>query len=194
MRQEYGAFLAARKHHIASLLKNLEIDDSDQPLSAAIEQSYTRRDWPKDFVQRVAAHVMAELERNEHFRKALDLQSDFKLDEAIQELREHAKMRPNDADARQLMVLILQQRKQWAQLIEITTKALARRPYNATYYSTRARAYRELQILEPALTDAWKALELNPKSEEVQKLVTQIEDDLKQAGSTSPAKDGAQQK
>ena len=180
MRQEFGAFLFALKKRPASLLKNLEIDDPDQPLAFALEQSFSRRGWPKDVVERVAKDVINLLDKQEHLLRALHLQADSKFDEAIQELHEHFRLQPRDPDATQLLIFALLQKQRWPELVEFTTHALLQRPNSATFYSSRAVAYRELKEFRLALRDARQALELNPNSEDFPKLIQELEDRLKQ--------------
>ncbi len=190
MRQEYGAFLFVLKNKPESLLKNLEIDDANQPLASALEQSFTRRDWPPEFVRQVADNVITHFESNKHLLRALELQAELKSSEAFVELNEHLRLHPRDGDATQLAILLLLKQQRWPQLIEVTTSALQQRPNSSTYFAYRAIAYRELKVFQLALADARKALALNPNSEDVPKLIVQLEEDLHQTPAAAPAKTG----
>ena len=74
---------------------------------------------------------------------------------------------PSDADKAEAEKLKakgnqLMSSKQYDDAIDAYTQAIAKDPTNAVYYSNRAAAYSSKAEHQPAVTDAEKAIEVNP--------------------------------
>ena len=81
---------------------------------------------------------------------------------ALYELQKHLKEYPNDDEAYALMGDIYTKQQEYTYALKVYTQAIELSPQTASYYLKRALTYKNMQSLQEAITEAKKALALEP--------------------------------
>lgn len=91
-----------------------------------------------------------------------------KIDQAITQFNQAINMNPKNDQAAYSFALFLQDLKEYNLAIELLNHAISKNPNHAKYYIRRGYLYLEINEQEKAVDDYLKAVELDPKNEDIQ--------------------------
>ncbi|MCY2967806.1 MAG: hypothetical protein NT069_29950 [Planctomycetota bacterium] len=127
-----------------------------------LEQVFTARSWPVELTRQVADEVIREIAAHPVMAKAYASVARGDTQTPVADLWAWCDAHPGDVDANQLLLYCLQEGNRWGACVEVSSRAIARRPLVGVYWGVRGRAYANLRETIAARRDLERALVLHP--------------------------------